>query len=220
VTTIRVMVVDDHAIVREGLHALLSAHADIEVVATAADGVQAIQAAREHQPDVVLMDLGMPHLGGVEATRQITATQNPPSVVVLTMTDDDMSILAAVRAGARGYLLKDADGEEVVTAIHAASGGQAVFGPGVAGTVLDLLHAPPARQENGPFDGLSKRELQVLDLIAAGLGNQPIGRRLGISAKTVANTVSTILVKLGVPDRGRAGEKAREAGLGTNRQQR
>lgn len=213
-TGIRVMVVDDHAIVREGLQALLSTRADIDVVATAADGVQAIHAARECRPEVVLMDLGMPRLGGVEATRQITSLPEPPSVIVLTMTDDDVSILAAMRAGARGYLLKDADGDDVVTAIRAVAGGQVVFGSGAAGTVLELLHTPPARRERGPFDELSRRELEVLDLMATGLGNQSIGRRLGISAKTVANAVSTILVKLGVPDRGRAAEKARAAGLG------
>ena len=135
-------------------------------------------------PDVVLMDLGMPRMDGVEATRHLAATRpQPPMVIVLTMSDDDTSVVAAVRAGARGYLLKDADGDEIVAAIHAVTGGQAVFGAGVAGTVLDLLHAPPAHQEP-PFEQLSHREREVLALVAADLGNQAISRRLGVSAKT------------------------------------
>lgn len=212
-TPIRVMVVDDHAVVRDGLRALLATRADIDVVGVAADGVQAIHDVREVQPDVVLMDLGMPRMDGVEATRRISAQQPAPIVIVLTMSDDDTSVLAAVRAGARGYLLKDADGDEVVAAIHAVTGGQAVFGPGVAGTVLGLLHNPPARQDP-PFKELSNRERQVLDLVADGLGNQAISRRLGVSTKTVANIVSTLLVKLEVPDRAHAAAKARAAGLG------
>jgi DNA-binding NarL/FixJ family response regulator len=211
---IKVMVVDDHAVVRDGLRALLATRTDIDVVGVAADGVQAIHVARECQPQVVLMDLGMPRMDGVEATRRITALQPAAIVIVLTMSDDDTSVIAAVRAGAHGYLLKDADGDEVVAAIHAVTGGQAVFGHGVAGTVLDLLHTPPARQEP-PFPELSNREREVLSLVATGLGNQAIARRLSVSTKTVANTVSTVLVKLGVPDRAHAATKARAAGLGS-----
>jgi DNA-binding NarL/FixJ family response regulator len=163
------------------------------------------------------MDLGMPRMDGVEATRRIATLPSAPAVIVLTMSDDDTTVLAAIRAGARGYLLKDADGDEVVAAIHAGAGGQAVFGQGVAATVLGLLHTPPAVQHR-PFAQLSPRELQVLELIAANLGNQAIGRRLSVSPKTVANTVSTILVKLGVPDRAHAAATARTAGLGAHQQ--
>jgi len=212
---IAVMIVDDHAVVRDGLRALLTTRPEIEVVGAAADGVEAVHVAGQCHPDVVLMDLGMPRMDGVEATRRITALQSAPAVIVLTMSDDDTSVLAAIRAGARGYLLKDADGDDVVAAIHAGAAGQAVFGQGVAATVLGLLHTPPAKRDR-PFAQLSQRELQVLELIAADLGNQTIGRRLGVSPKTVANTVSTILVKIGVPDRAHAVATAKTAGLGTN----
>lgn len=214
---IRVVVVDDHAVVRDGLRALLTIHEHIDVVGVAANGLQAIQVTRECQPDVVLMDLGMPQMGGVEATRRILSLDPTTHVIALTMSDDDTSVLAAIRAGARGYLLKDADGDEIVDAIRAVTAGQAIFGPGVAATVLGLLHTPPAHQQP-PFPQLGNRERQVLDLIAAGLGNQAISRRLGITVKTVANTVSTILVKLEVTDRAGAAAKARTAGLGLDPQ--
>jgi DNA-binding NarL/FixJ family response regulator len=217
VNAIRVVVVDDHAVVRDGLRALLTTHEHIAVVGVAADGLQAIQATHEYQPDVVLMDLGMPQMGGVEATRRILSLHPTTHVIALTMSDDDTTVLAAIRAGARGYLLKDADGDEIVAAIRAVTAGQAIFGPGVAATVLDLLHIPPAHQQP-PFPQLSNRERQVLDLIGAGLGNQSISQRLGISVKTVANAVSTILVKLGVTDRAGAAAKARAAGLGVDSQ--
>lgn len=129
------------------------------------------------------------------------------------MSDDDNSLLAAIRAGAQGYLLKDVDGDVVVAAIHAVTNGQAVFGPGVASTVLNLLQAPPVLQEP-PFKDLTDRERQVLNLLAANRGNQTIGRQLGISAKTVADLVSTILTKLGAPDRAHAAQLARDAGMG------
>lgn len=187
------------------------------MVAVAADGVEAVQFTAQCSPNIVLMDLGMPRMDGVEATRRITTMQPAPVVIVLTMSDDDTSVLAAVRAGASGYLLKDADGDDVVAAIHAVAAGHAVFGQGVAGTVLGLLHSPPA-QQGRPFTQLSHRELQVLDLIAADMGNQTISRRLGVSPKTVANTVSTILVKIGAPDRARAAATARAAGLGEPQQ--
>jgi DNA-binding NarL/FixJ family response regulator len=165
------------------------------------------------------MDLGMPRMDGVEATRRILAMQPTPAVIVLTMSDDDDALLAAVRAGARGYLLKDADGEEVVAAIRAVTNGQAVFGPGIASSVLAMLHAPPV-QRDPPFKQLTDRERQILNLVAAGWGNQTIARHLQVSSKTVANAVSAILVKLGCPDRAHAAEQARTAGLGVNLQQR
>ena len=212
--SIRVVIVDDHAVIRDGLSALLATRPDIDVVGVAADGVEAIAVAGECDPDVVLMDLGMPRMDGVEATRQLVSGRpKAPFVIVLTMSDDDTAVIAAIRAGARGYLLKDADGDEIVAAVHAVTGGQAVFGSGVAAKVLDLLHAPPARHRP-PFEQLSRRELEVLELLAAGLGNQAISRRLGVSAKTVANSVSIVLVKLGVPDRAHAAARARAAGLG------
>lgn len=210
---LRVVLVDDHAVVRDGLRALLATREEIEVVAVAADGVEALHVVRETQPDVVLMDLAMPRMDGVEATRRLTACRPAPAVLVLTMSDDDAALLAAIRAGARGYLIKDTEGEQVIAALHAVAAGQAVFGPGVAPAVLALLHAPPAQQEP-TFPELTAREREILDLVAGGLGNPAVGSRLGLSPKTVANTVSAILVKLGVPDRAAAAARARSAGLG------
>ena len=210
---IRLMVVDDHTVVRDGLRMLLSTREDIDVVGVAADGLQALEVARDCAPAAVLMDLNMPRMDGVEATRRLLAIAPATAIIALTMSDDDASLLAAVRAGVRGYLLKDSDGDDVVAAIHAVINGQVVFGSGISATVLGLLHTPPARQEP-PFPELTGREREVLDLLAAGLGNQAISRRLAVSPKTVANTVSTILVRLGVPDRAHAAEKARAAGLG------
>lgn len=211
---VRVLIVDDHAVVRGGLRALLDATGDIEPVGEAADGVEALSAVRGHRPDVVLMDLGLPRMSGVEATRRIAELPAPrPRVLVLTMSDDDASLSAAVRAGAQGYLLKDADADEVIAAIRAVAWGEVVFGKGVAPTVLDLLRGRAAGARI-PLPMLSGRERQVLDLVARGLGNQAIGARVGISAKTVANTVSAILVKLGVPDRAEAIALARREGLG------
>ena len=210
---IKVIVVDDHAVVRDGLRALLMTRPDIDVVAVAADGVEALEVARDSRPDVVLMDLRMPKMDGVETTRRLMAFPEPPAVIALTMSDDDTSLLAVIRSGARGYLLKDSDGDDVVAAIQAVMAGQVVFGSVIGDKVVQLLHAPPVQQQP-PFAALSPRERQVLDMVAAGLGNQAIGRRLDISPKTVANIISTVLVKIGVPDRSHAAEMARLAGLG------
>ena len=212
-TAITVVIADDHAVIRDGLRALLDAAAGIEVVATAADGREAIEAVHTHHPQVVLMDLAMPRMDGVQATQCVTKLAQPPLVIVLTMSDDDTSVIAAVRAGARGYLLKDAYGDDVIAAIHAVAAGHSIFGPGVASAVLQLLQNPPAHREP-PFPQLSNRERDVLALVADGLGNHAIRMRLQISGKTVANTVSTMLVKLGVADREHAATRAREAGLG------
>lgn len=209
----RVVIVDDHAVVREGLRMLLATRSEIDVVGIAADGVQALEVARDSSPEVVLMDLNMPKMDGVEATRRLVAMTPTIRVIALTMSEDDTSLLAAVRAGVRGYLLKDSDGDDVVAAIHAVTSGQVVFGFGIAANVLGLLQNPPAL-EAPPFPELSHREREILGLLAEGLGNQAIGKRLAVSPKTVANAVSTILVKLGVPDRAHAATKARAAGLG------
>jgi DNA-binding NarL/FixJ family response regulator len=201
--SIRLLITDDHPLVRDGLRALMSTVDGVEVVAVAEDGARALSAAREHSPDVVLMDIAMPVMDGIEATRRLTAEPSPPFVIMLTMSDDDLSLLAAVRAGARGYLLKDAGQDDVVAAVRAAARGQAVFGAGAAEAVIGLLHAPP-RTAPRPFPQLTDREYEILELIAEGLGNQAIAARLQVSPKTVANTVSAILTKLGVPDRAAA----------------
>jgi DNA-binding NarL/FixJ family response regulator len=211
---IRVLVVDDHPVMRSGLLALLTEASGFEPAGEAHDGIAALAMIRQTRPDVVMMDLAMPHMSGVEATRRIMASsQAPPvAVLVLTMSDDDSSLAAAVRAGARGYLLKDASADEVLAAVRAVARGEVVFGRGVAPAVLDLLQArrrAPARM----LPELTDREREILGLVGAGLGNQAIAARLRISAKTVANTVSNILVKLGAADRGEAVAAARQAGL-------
>lgn len=209
----KVVVVDDHAVVRDGLGALLEDVPDIDVVGVAEDGSRALATTRQTRPDVVLMDLTMPVMDGVEATRRLTnGGGDHPAVLVLTMSDDDASLLAAVRAGARGYLLKDARGEEVVAGIRAVARGEAVFGSKVAPAVLGLLQSPPA-QGAAPFPQLSHREREVLGLVGRGLGNQAIGVQLGISTKTVANTVSSLLTKLPARDRAEAVGMARAEGL-------
>ncbi|WP_223167445.1 response regulator [Nonomuraea sp. SYSU D8015] len=206
--SIRLLIADDHPLVRDGLRALMSTVDGVEVVAVAEDGARALVAAREHTPDVVLMDIAMPVMDGIEATRRLSAEPSAPFVVMLTMSDDDLSLLAAVRAGARGYLLKDASQEDVVAAVRAAARGQAVFGAGAAEAVIGLLHAPP-RTSPRPFPELTEREYEMLGLISEGLGNHAIAARLGVSPKTVANTVSAILAKLGLPDRAAAVAAAR-----------
>ncbi|HEU4514368.1 MAG TPA: response regulator transcription factor [Nocardioidaceae bacterium] len=211
-TATKVLVVDDHAVVRDGLCALLEGVPDVDVVGVAEDGSRALVVARETGPDVVLMDLTMPVMDGAEATRRLAnGGDDSPAVLVLTMSDDDASLLAAIRAGARGYLLKDAGGDEVVAGIRAVARGEAVFGRRVAPQVLRLLQTPVS--ETVPFPQLSAREREVLSLVGRGLGNQAIGVRLGISTKTVANAVSNLLVKLPARDRAEAVAMARTEGL-------
>lgn len=211
-TATKILVVDDHAVVRDGLCALLEGVPDLDVVGVAEDGSRALAVARETAPDVVLMDLTMPVMDGAEATRRLVNGGNgSPAVLVLTMSDDDASLLAAIRAGARGYLLKDARGDEVVAGIRAVARGEAVFGRRVAPQVLRLLQTPTA--ETAPFPQLSAREREVLSLVGRGLGNQTIGVQLGISTKTVANAVSNLLVKLPARDRSEAVAMARAEGL-------
>ena len=209
----RVVIADDHPIFREGLRISLSTAPDLQVVGEAATGEDAVVATLELQPDVVLMDLQMPTRGGVEATEQIVQTSPQVAVLVLTMFDDDDSVFAAMRAGARGYLLKGATRGEVLGAVHAVAGGELIFGPGVAHRVSAYFAARPA----GPgkvFPQLTDREREVLDLIASGISNTDITKRLVVSPKTVRNHISNIFVKLQVANRAQAIVRAREAGLG------
>jgi len=210
---VRVVVADDHPIVRAGLVALLSSLADVEVVATATTGHQAVREVVTHRPAVVLLDLNMPELGGIAATREIARAAPEVAVLVLTMYDDDDSVFSAMRAGARGYLVKGVEQDDIVRAIRSVAAGEAVFGPGVARRVLGFLTAPEPRRE-AVFPELTPREREILDLIAAGLRNATIAERMGIATKTVANNVSSILGKLQVADRLQAIVLAREAGLG------
>jgi len=209
---IRVVLADDHPVVRAGLEALLSSLPGIEVVGVAATGREAIREVVTTRPDVAVLDLQMPDLDGFAATRELARSAPDVAVLVLTMFEDDDSVFAAMRAGARGYLVKGAEQEEIARAIRAVAAGEAIFGPGVARRVLTFFSAPPPAAD--PFPELTTRERQILDLIAAGLSNPAIADRLNLASKTVANNVSTIFTKLGTTDRPTAIIQARNAGLG------
>ena len=209
---VRVLIVDDHPVVRDGLRALLGSTEDVEVVAEAADGLGALRAAKSHHPDVVIMDLHLPDLDGVEATRRLRRLLPDAAVLVLSMLEDDDTVFAAMRAGARGYLLKGASQGDIERAIQTVAAGGAFLGPQVARRILGLLTDP--RRDEPPFPELTDREREVLDLIAAGLPNRQIATRLAISGKTVSNHVSSIFAKLHLSDRAAAIVRARDAGLG------
>jgi len=208
-----VVIADDHPIVRQGLRAVLEATEDLHVVAEATDGHEAVRACVEHEVEVILMDLQMPRLHGIDATRELRRVAPDTATIVLTMYEDDDTVFAAIAAGAVGYLLKGADGNDVISAIRAAATGQIVFGSTLAQRVQDWFGR--GRQLVGkPFPELTDRERQILDGVAAGLTNAEIGNKLFLSPKTVANNVTHILDKLRVADRAEASTKAREAGLG------
>lgn len=209
---IRVLVADDHPVYRRGLVGLLAATEDLEVVGEAADGLDAVALAEGLTPDVVVLDLKMPGLHGIDATRQIVSNAPHTVVLVLTMFDDDALVFRALRAGARGYVLKDADGDAVLAAVRAVARGEGVFGRDLASRMADWFATLPT--DVGPFAGLTPREREVLDLLARGLGNPVIAQRLGITPKTVRNVVSNLLVKMQAVDRAAAIARAREAGLG------
>lgn len=201
-------VVDDHPIYRDGLAALVDATPDFELVGAVADGPEIVALVAEQPVDVVLMDLNLPTMSGVQATARITSRDPAPAVLVVTMVDDDDTVVAALRAGARGYVLKGAPGEEIVAAVQTIAAGGAVFGAGVAAQVLALTG--DARRQTSPDDELTDRERQVLELVADGMSNAQIARRLDLSLKTVQNYVSRILDKLQVADRTQAALRARD----------
>jgi DNA-binding NarL/FixJ family response regulator len=212
--TVRVLIADDHPLFREGMRGRLDRMGDITVVGEAASGDEAVQLARELEPHVILMDIKMPGLNGIEATREIRQASPEVGVLVLTMFEDDDSVFAAMRAGAKGYLLKNSRGEEVVYAIRAVASGEAVFGSGVAERIIGFFSGPRPATPQRAFPELTEREEEVLTLVARGKSNQEIARQLFVSLKTVRNHVSNILVKLQVADRAQAVIRAREAGMG------
>ena len=209
----RVLIADDHPAYRRGLGLMFADVEDIEVIGEAETGTQAVELAAELAPDVVVMDLRMPELDGIAATRRIIRAGVSTAVIVLTMFEDDDSVFAAMRAGARGYLLKGADQDEIVRAIRAAAAGEAIFGPEIAARVIAHF-ATGSGSTQGAFPALTEREREVLDLVAAGKGNATIAHELMISLKTVRNHVTNIFTKLQVSERSAAIVKAREAGLG------
>ena len=212
---IRVLIADDHPLFRDGLRTLLQSGTDTEVVGEAATGDEAIAKAATLQPDVILMDLNMPGINGIEATRRILHTSPHISILVVTMYEDDDSVFAAMRSGARGYLLKGADQEETLRAIKAISHGEAIFSPAIAKRLIRYFS--PTRAATTPpqaFPELTEREREILTLLAQGRNNAEIAQRLVLSSKTVRNHLSNIFNKLQVADRAQAIIRAREAGWG------
>jgi DNA-binding NarL/FixJ family response regulator len=213
IMAVRVLIADDHPVVRGGLRALIDTLDGLEVVAVVADGDAAVRETLLLCPDVVLMDVQMPGVGGVEATRLIRASAPGTAVLMLTMYDDDTTVFTAMQAGARGYLLKGAEQDEIVAAIHAVAAGQLIFGPGVAARVLRYFATPPAPLPT-PFPELTDRELEILDQLAAGRRTAAIAQALYLSPKTVSNHLTSIFAKLEVADRAAAIIRARASGLG------
>jgi DNA-binding NarL/FixJ family response regulator len=213
--TIRILIAEDHPLFRKGMISLLSSVPEFEVVGEAKTGEEAVVRAAHMQPDVVLMDLQMPKVNGIEATRRILQESPSVRILVVTLFEDEDSVFMALRAGARGYVLKDADEEVVVHAIRAVGRGEAIFSPAVASRVLAYFAAsPPGGAPPQAFPTLTEREREILNLIAQGHPNPSIARHLSLSTKTVGNYVSNIFTKLRVADRTQAIIRAREAGLG------
>ena len=212
--SLRVLIADDHPIFRDGIRALLASVPDFEVVGEAATGEAAIVKAATLQPDVVLMDLQMPGIGGVEATRQILFASPHIRVLIVTMFEDDYSVFTAMRAGARGYIIKGANSTDMLRAIRAVGSGEAIFSPAIAVRLMNFFAAPRPAIPAQTFPELSVREREILDLIAQGASNSDIATKLVLSPKTVRNHVSNIFSKLQVADRAQAIIRGREAGLG------
>ena len=212
-----VVLVDDHPMVRAGLRSVLEVLGGATIVGEAADGEQAVRVVTETRPDIVVMDLAMPGMSGIEATRRLVDQLPDLGVLVLTMSDDDASVFAALRAGARGYVLKGASGDELVAAMHSVARGDAVYGAAVAGRIRRFLTegAGPVAEEGVPFPALTAREREILDLLADGRTNAEIAQTLFLSPKTVKNNLSSVYAKLQVADRAQAAVRARQAGLGT-----
>jgi DNA-binding NarL/FixJ family response regulator len=215
VGVLRILIAEDHPLFRKGMNTLLSSVPDFEVVGEATTGEEAVALASELSPDVILMDLQMPGTNGIEATRRVLREVPDVRVLVVTLLEDDDSVFMALRAGARGYALKDAEEDEMVRAIRAVGRGEAIFSPAVAGRVLSYFASPTTAPPRA-FPTLTDREREILNLIARGHPNPSIANQLSLSTKTVGNYVSNIFTKLQVADRAQAIVRAREAGLGQN----
>jgi DNA-binding NarL/FixJ family response regulator len=215
--TLRVVLADDHPMYRYGLAAILAQHPEIDVLASVEDGTTLLRAVDELKPDVVVTDLAMPNLDGAAAASRLRTTNPGLAILVLTMHEDDAHLFAALRAGARGYLVKGADGAEIVRAVQSVAAGDAVYGGPVASRIVSFFAGRPAESPTArAFPDLTPREQDVLELLSTGCRNHEVARRLGMSEKTVRNHVSSVLLKLQVPDRTAAALKAREAGVVTS----
>lgn len=210
---IRVLLVDDHVLVRDGLAALLDGLGGFDIVGEAGTGEEAVKQAQLLRPDAVLMDVRLTDIDGVEATRRIRTALPDTAVLMLTMFDDDATVFAAMRAGAQGYLLKDAEPEDVAAGIRAVTSGQAIFGPGIAQRMLTFLSAAKPAVDY-PFPQLTERERLILQRLAAGRRPPEIATELFLARKTVSNQLTSVFAKLGVADRAEAVLKARASGLG------
>lgn len=210
----RILLVEDHPMFRDGLARMLESVEEFEVVGAAVTGEEAVQLAQQLKPNIILMDLNLPKMSGIEATKQIIQKQPETGILVLTMYDDDSSVFAAMRAGARGYLLKEANRNEIIRAIQAVGDGEAIFSPSIARRMMYYFEAKSKQVQVDVFPQLTEREREVLDHIARGENNAEIARVLGLNQKTVRNHVSNILSKLHASDRAHAIIMAREAGLG------
>jgi len=214
---LRLLIADDHLLFREGVKALLATANDIAIVGEAGDGLEAVAQCQALRPDIVLMDINMPGINGLQATQRVLADHPQTAIVMLTMLEDDASVFAAMRAGARGYLLKGASPVEMLNVIRAVAEGQALFGPAIASRLMryfsELGRTPQAAPDEAPFPELTEREVEVLQCIARGDNNQEIAQKLVISPKTVRNHITSIFSKLQVADRAQAIVRARQAGL-------
>ena len=213
-STIRILIADDHGVVREGLRVVLGSESDMEVVGEAATGKEVVERVAELRPGVILMDIQMPELNGIEATRRLLEANPSVGVVVLTMFEDDDSVFSAMRAGARGYVLKGAPPSEILKVVRAVAAGEAHFGPEIARRLMSFFSEQSPTSAQDIFPELSAREVEILDLIAQGHSNAKIAARLYLSPKTAGNHISHIFTKLQVADRAHAIIRAREAGLG------
>lgn len=215
VDPIRILIADDHPLFRDGMHGLLDSVAETTVVGEATTGAEVIALAKVLRPDVILMDIKMPGINGVEATRTILATTPMIRILMVTMIEDDETVFAAMRAGAQGYVLKGANQSEILRAIRAVANGEAIFGPGIASRLLRFFATARPAATPTAFPELSDRERETLTLMAQGRSNQEIADVLGLTLKTVQNHVSLIYTKLQVVDRAQAVLRAQAAGLGS-----
>ncbi len=211
---IRILIADDQTITRSGLQTMLAEHQDMQVIGEARDGAEVVELAASLQPDVILMDVRMPGINGIEATRRIHRTSPHIRILVLTVFDDDTLVFPVIRAGASGYLLKNTEQDELLRAIRTVANGGAIFSPGIAQKVLGYLNAPQPNAPKESFDELTTREREILELIAQGKTNAEIATTLNLSSKTVSNYISNVLLKLHATDRAKLMLMALEAGLG------